>query len=417
MAPAVSTLSGRADGSLVQLLARIDADISTLTARALSAFNELLSHDSPLSARSDLAPRSELEPRNNNGPYVHPKSMSAGVLVIFSLLGASIGLLVLWLFVMKGGFIWKPTDWEDYKSSVLRRPGERPDDAITVFSDGSTRRAGGSTAGARTVVLGELDTTYTKSHVHKTFGPRPMGKKKTSVWGTGEGSIWGRLRGGGLNDNDTVVMREKEMRQVSGGGRSFVDKQEPARPRGWKPEDSDLSGYPDLGRGETTVRHPAKVRHSKSRAAASAAPASRPGRVKSTRTQKPPPQPRRIPSPEEEYTSSDTDTESDTESESDSDDDSIDQSQLGMAKGNKTYAHPLPMENILAGRSQAPIERNGGGAGGTYGSGVPVGHLVPVGPRALVHGGSREMVRAGRGYRKGSEGSLSSMDSIGSSRV
>lgn len=417
MAPVLSTLSGRSpDGSLSQLMARVDDDVSNLAARALSAFHDLLSNDSPLSARSDLAPRSGLEPRSS--PYVHPKSMSAGVLVIFSLLGASIGLLAIWLFVMKGGFIWKPTDWEDYKSSVLRRPGERPDDAITVFSDGSTRRAGGSTAGARTVVLGELDTTYTKSHVHKTFGPRPMGKKKTSVWGTGEGSIWGRLRGGGLNDNDTVVMREKEMRQVS-NPHSFVDKQEPARPRGWKPEDSDLSGYPDLSRGETTVRHPAKVRHSKSRAAA-AAPASRAGRVKSTRThkpQKPPPQPRRIPTPEEEYTSSDTSSESETESETDSDDDSIDQSQLGMAKGNKSYAHPLPMENILAGRSQGPIERNGGGAGGTYGSGVPVGHLVPVGSRAVVHGGSREMVRGGKGYRKGSEGSLSSMDSIGSSRV
>lgn len=349
--------------------------------------------------------------------YVPPRSLTAGILVVFSLLGASLGLLVLWLFVRKGGFIWKETDWEDYKSSVLRRPDERPDDAITVFSDGSTRRAGGSTQGARTVVLGELDTTYTKSHVAKTFGPRPMVSKKkggmASVWGAGE-SIWGRLRGGERrNDTDTVVAREKEMRDDrTVMTESYVDHQEPARPRGWKPEDSDLSAhYPNLDRNHTThtvVRH-----HSKSakRGKSTREPSTR---KTSTRKAAHPP-PKRVVSPQStEYTSSD-DSSSDSDSDSD---DSIDQSQLGMAKGHKVYSHHLPQEKITAGRNAGPVERNGGGAGGTFGSGVPVGHLVPIGSRAVVPGGHHGQAGSSRGYRKGSEGSLSSDDgSMASSHV
>lgn len=338
--------------------------------------------------------------------YVPARSLTAGILVVFSLLGASIGLLVLWLFVWKGGFIWKDTDWEDYKSSVLRRPGARPDDAITVFSDGSTRRAGGSSQGARTVVLGELDTTYTKSRVPKTFGPRPMGSKRkngmASVWGAGE-SLWGRLRGGERrSDVDTEVVREKEMRQDprSVHAESYVDNQEPARPRGWKPEDSDLSAhYPNMERNQTVVRHPSK-----------AAKRGKSTRKPSTRKAQPPPP--RVASPQSEYSSSD-DSESESDTDSD-DDDSIDQSQLGMAKGHKVYAHHLPQETIVGGMNAGPVERNGGGAGGTFGSGVPVGHLVPIGSRAVVPAGQPG---SSRGYRKGSEGSLSSVGSMGSSHI
>lgn len=354
-----------------------------------------------------LDEHSIIEARNleERGAYVPPRSLTAGILVVFSLLGASLGLLVLWLFVRKGGFIWKETDWEDYKSSVLRRPGERPDDAITVFSDGSTRRAGGSSQGARTVVLGELDTTYTKSRVPKTFGPRPMVSKKrtgmASVWGAGE-SIWGRLRGGERgNDADTVVAREKEMRDDrSIRSESYVDRQEPARPRGWKPEDSDLSShYPNLNHNPTVVRHPSK-----------AAKRGKSTRHSTRKPAQPPPPPKRVISPQStEYSSSD-DSSSDSDSDSDDDVSSIDQSQLGMAKGHKVYTHHLPQEKMTAGKNAGPVERNGGGAGGTFGSGVPVGHLVPIGSRAVVPGGSR-------GYRKGSEGSLSSEGSMASSHI
>jgi hypothetical protein len=337
-----------------------------------------------------LEPR-DLEPR---AAYVPPKSMTAGVLIVFCLLAASIGLMCLWLFVRKGGFIWKSSDWEDYKSSVLRQPSRRPDDAITVFSDGSTRRGGGSTMGARTVVLGELDTTYTKSQVIR--GPRtrksPAEKRDTmtvfgEMWGRAQGAIFGRLRGGHVSDGDTEVPRSKPMREADTRSvttiESFVDNQEPARPAGWKPEDSDLGGYPDMARGHTVIRHPPSA-------------LKRSGTSGSAKLGR--------------GYSDDSDTSSD--SESDSDESSVNQSALGMAKGTKVYTHPY-----VVGRQ--PQERNGGGAGGPYGSLPPAppaaNALVPV-STGVIHvprtpGSSRV------GYRKGSTGSLSSDGSMASSNT
>src|SRR5205807_922911 len=71
-----------------------------LFSRAVSFFTTLESPSSALEGR-------DLEPR---APYVKAKSMTAGVLVVFCLLGASIGLMVLWLFVRQGGFMWKDSD-------------------------------------------------------------------------------------------------------------------------------------------------------------------------------------------------------------------------------------------------------------------------------------------------------------------
>ncbi|KAL7266595.1 hypothetical protein RUND412_010854 [Rhizina undulata] len=323
---------------------------------------------SPLAARSDP---SGLEPRaiQARSTYVSARSMTAGILVVFCLLGASLGLLCFWLFIRHGGFIWKKTDWEDYKSSVLRRPEARPDDAVTVFSDGSARRhRGGSTLGTRTVVLGELDTTYSKAKVtDKPWGPRDMKPKKKkglgSVWGTGDGSLWGRIRGGDRSDTDTQIQREKELSRETESevtATTFVDNQEPARPAGWKPGDSDLHGHYGGGRNETVIRHPPRAQ--------AKTPLSDTSYVGS---------------------SSDSDTDSDDSS-------SIDESQIGMAKGTKVYSHPLPITS-----TRAPMERNGGGAGGTYGGGASVMN--------------REAPPRGSGYRVGSSGSLSSEGSLRSS--
>lgn len=360
-----------------------------------------------------LEPR-DLEPR---ATYVPPKSMTAGVLVVFCLLAASIGLMCMWLFVRKGGFIWKASDWEDYKSSVLRQPERRPDDAVTVFSDGSARRGGGSSMGTRTVVLGELDTTYTKSQVMR--GPRvrtaPSSGEENSrgggtmaIFGEMWGNLFGRLRGGSgsgghVSDVETEPPRQRRSkskskskskphrkRHVSADTRSvtttesFVDNQEPARPAGWKPEDSDLGGYPDMERGHTVIRHP-------------------PSALKRDGTTR---HARRAP----EYSD---DSDSSSDSESDSDESSVNQSALGMAKGTKVYSHPY-----VVGR-QPPQERNGGGAGGTYGSLPPAPHaanaLVPV-STGMVHA-PRTPGSSRVGYRKGSTGSLSSVGSMASSNV
>jgi len=349
-----------------------------------------------------------LEPRSS---YVRPKSLTAGVLVVFCLLGASIGLMVLWLFVRQGGFMWKDSDWEDYKSSVLRRPAARPDDAITVFSDGSARRGGGSTMGTRTVVLGELDTTYTKSEIIRGPRVKELTEKKGAesvvggLWARAQGAF-GRLRGG---DGDAAVihrprrvkqqMREADVRSVTTMG-TFIDDQEPARPAGWKPEDSDLANYPDMARGQTVIRHPPSALKK------SGTGASR----NATR--------RRY----QDNDSDDSDTSSSSDSDSDSEDESVTQSALGMAKGTKVYTHPY-----MIGRQ--PQERAGSSSGGTYGVLPPAPQtsnaLVPVETglvhvqTGMVHVPRGRAPRSSRkkGYRKGSAGTLSSDGSMRSSNA
>lgn len=322
--------------------------------------------------------------------YVKASHMSPGVLFVFCLLGASLGLLVWWFFVRRrdGGFIWKRSDWEDYKSSVLRRP-DRPEDAITIFSDGSARR-GGSSTGTRTVVLGELDTSITKSEVYreKPWGPRELRKKdgkggarkmigsvfgggEGSKWGKGEGSVWARLRGGDRHrgDVDTVVQREKELANEYEGetdaGESFVSSQAPAPP---------LTGFL---RTETTIRHPRRDASYSIGDDRASQPVCR-GRSIGT------------------ILSSDSETESATDTDSDSGSD-VDESTVGMGKGTKVYHHPIAARHQAFWTSTKPLEKNGGGAAGSYTGSSGVGKSNA------------------KGYRRGSNGSLSSVGSMASS--
>lgn len=387
-----------------------------------------------ISAISSLARRAVLEARSGSGAYANPRNMSAGVLVVFCLIGGGLGLLVWWLFIRRTGFIWRSSDWQDYKASVLRRPEERPDDAITVFSDGTARKGGGSSLGGpRTVVLGELDTTYTKSRIEKPYGPygpREMGSgsKRTGLlmtaWSDVKGSVWGKLRGGEPSEHDTVVQREKSLRRErsrrrrrerrermeeteetrarerrghkqrvvseSEASSSFVDTQRPAPPLTDITADSRPSG----------PRRPARAPTKAGKAAISREPSYAPGDDKEASTARYH-RHRRAQShveEESESESSSDSSDSDSSDESDSDDDSIDQSQLGMAKGNKVYHHPISAERVFWGNAR-PVERNGGGAGGTFGGGAPA--VMP----------------APRGYRAASVGSLSSAGSVRSSNA
>ncbi|KAI9670028.1 MAG: hypothetical protein M1817_004508 [Caeruleum heppii] len=57
---------------------------------------------------------------------VNPYSVNnKGVLVVFALLSAALVITAIWFFfwAKNGGFVFREGDWEDYKSSVLRRKG------------------------------------------------------------------------------------------------------------------------------------------------------------------------------------------------------------------------------------------------------------------------------------------------------
>ncbi|KAF3151534.1 hypothetical protein TWF225_003331 [Orbilia oligospora] len=90
------------------------------------------SADSLIGTPIDAAMAQSLEKRN---PYANPKDFSKGIIAIFAILGGTMAFSVWWFFLKKGGFQWREDDWDDYKSSVMRRKGP---DGKTI-SSGSTR--------------------------------------------------------------------------------------------------------------------------------------------------------------------------------------------------------------------------------------------------------------------------------------
>ncbi|KAJ6265007.1 hypothetical protein Dda_1162 [Drechslerella dactyloides] len=110
----------------------------------------------------DAAMADSLEKR---AAYAKPQDFSKGVIAIFAILGAAMAAAVWWFFLKKGGFTWKEEDWDDYKSSVLRRKGP---DGKTISS--------GSTRAPETVVT---DLTYQTEGTYT----EPRTEKQTAVSG------------------------------------------------------------------------------------------------------------------------------------------------------------------------------------------------------------------------------------------
>jgi len=172
---------------------------------ALPTLSSLLHHIYSLAADTtpefELTPR-DLEPRGSRPGSVKPGSLSAAILTVFCLLATFLALLVWWFFHIKGGFLWRPNDWSDYQSAVLRRPDEISDDAITVFTDGSARRGGGgSSAGARTEVLSAVWNDEQKLEAADRMTSISRGGR--DLWGEFKSRLGIGLRGGEAPPMDT----------------------------------------------------------------------------------------------------------------------------------------------------------------------------------------------------------------------
>jgi len=76
-----------------------------------------------------------------------------GFFILFGLIGAGLVVLGIWFFfwAKNGGFEFKEHDWEDYKSTVLRRTG--PNGTILSNATRPTNLGGGS-------VYKDYDTSY-----------------------------------------------------------------------------------------------------------------------------------------------------------------------------------------------------------------------------------------------------------------
>ncbi|KAL4897975.1 hypothetical protein BDV59DRAFT_52859 [Aspergillus ambiguus] len=79
---------------------------------------------------------------------IDPHSINMqGLMALFAILGAAFVLAAIWFFfwAKNGGFVWQKGDWEEYKSTVLRRKG--PDGRTLSNATKSTKLGGGSIVG------------------------------------------------------------------------------------------------------------------------------------------------------------------------------------------------------------------------------------------------------------------------------
>ncbi|KAF2439088.1 hypothetical protein P171DRAFT_131464 [Karstenula rhodostoma CBS 690.94] len=125
----------------------------------LDGFSPVAVHDIHLAKRADRGVNpadGAKDPRAYNNVWFQ---------LLFAFIGIGMSMTALWFFfrAKNGGFKWQQDDWEDYKSTVLRRKG--PDGKTLSNATKSTRLGGGSvvhggTYGAPTSV-GYTDETGT----------------------------------------------------------------------------------------------------------------------------------------------------------------------------------------------------------------------------------------------------------------
>jgi hypothetical protein len=79
---------------------------------------------------------------------IDPQSIKMqGLMALFAIIGAAFVLGGIWFFfwARNGGFVWRQGDWDEYKSTVLRRKG--PDGKTLSNATKSTKLGGGSIVG------------------------------------------------------------------------------------------------------------------------------------------------------------------------------------------------------------------------------------------------------------------------------
>lgn len=121
---------------------------NTIFKRSLSGLS-----NSPSSSLNMLARRADALPTSTQSGNPAAGSMNPndinmkGVQAVFALIGASFVLGAIWFFfwAKNGGFQWRKGDWQEYKSTVLRRKG--PNGTTLSNATKSTRLGGGSVVG------------------------------------------------------------------------------------------------------------------------------------------------------------------------------------------------------------------------------------------------------------------------------
>lgn len=185
---------------------------------ALEHFKSIVSKSLSLRHASTLLTTSHLQRRDDTSTIAHgtgitsPSSIpNTAVFVLFGLIGAGFVCTGIWFFfwARNGGFHFKEGDWEDYKSTVLRRKG--PNGTTLSGATVSTDLGGGSIVGKKWKKYKDHDiesSLGTRSEMSETKkrGSREKGKKWRKTKNTA-------LRGGGA-DSNTVVSDDGEPDEV-----------------------------------------------------------------------------------------------------------------------------------------------------------------------------------------------------------
>ncbi|XXH00430.1 hypothetical protein Hte_006775 [Hypoxylon texense] len=157
MAPLLPSLAAHARNllSTARIAARSTSNIPSSPSDALSQLG-------PLAARSILLARDDANSDDSttkvdpNKGVVKPQDINnTAIFVLFGLIGAAFVCTGIWFFfwAKNGGFHFRDNDWEEYKSTVLRRKG--PNGTLLSGATPSTQLGGGS-------VYKDVDDTATE---------------------------------------------------------------------------------------------------------------------------------------------------------------------------------------------------------------------------------------------------------------
>lgn len=192
MAPLIPTIAAHARS--------IMSTAVTARSQAAQTASEHLNQLGPLAARAILLGRDDKDADNtdkNGDPITldpsrgvtNPKDINnTFIFILFGLIGVAFVVTGIWFFfwAKNGGFYFKEDDWDDYKSTVLRRKG--PNGTILSNATKSTNLGGGSIykdvddgrteyTGGLTQMTGETgDTVSTLSGI--TAGPSDIGGRE-----------------------------------------------------------------------------------------------------------------------------------------------------------------------------------------------------------------------------------------------
>ncbi|KAJ5224022.1 hypothetical protein N7468_008564 [Penicillium chermesinum] len=207
---------------------------------------------------AQLAPRSDssssAKPHYGAGSVDPNHIKMQGLFALFAIIGAAFVIAAIWFFfwAKNGGFVWRKGDWEDYKSTVLRRKG--PDGRTLSNATKSTKLGGGSIFNRGYTDDGYTYTDETQTQTASSFTDEKPKKKrlnfKDKILRRRKEELWE-----GEGDEDVRLYREEKPARMS-DVRDYAYEQ-PRRSKRRDPSGfSFTAGSEDVLSQATEERHP-----------------------------------------------------------------------------------------------------------------------------------------------------------------